>query len=427
MEKIKILIKKLGIIHDSEIELSPILIFSGESGLGKSYLAILCHYFFDVLLDTNRLNQFIKKQEWSFSSIHENSNDSGIALSFSKEALEEWLAKDVIQYLKYMLNNESLEGDIQVILPSKIDSKITISYEKEMDGIENKEEIYIKLKALDLIYRIKEETIGDESPASFLIRQGLIYKLFNDISKIKETYIFPPSRGPVLTEEVIPKTGLYEKFKNGLRKFDRVPPHPEKVNKKLISLLSNILDGKVNQKEGKYIYAINNNKTEIPISAAAASIREIAPLAMLIERTDISKIAMLIEEPEAHLHPIKQRMMADIISLLCSDGAYMQITTHSDYFLRRINELIKLKQISEKYNQEEFENISKKLNIANELAFDYKRLAAYLLIKQEDGTSKIEKQNIEDGVPFKSFSEAISDSLRLEYEINEYLDQDECN
>jgi hypothetical protein len=33
-------------------------------------------------------------------------------------------------------------------------------------------------------------------------------------------------------------------------------------------------------------------------------------------------------------------MVADIVAAFVTAGASMQITTHSDYFLRRINELI---------------------------------------------------------------------------------------
>ena len=76
----------------------------------------------------------------------------------------------------------------------------------------------------------------------------------------------------------------------------------------------------------KYYY--RSNGKDLPISAAASSIREIAPLALLVERYDVSTISILFEEPEAHLHPLKQRMMADIISALNNAGAYMQITTH---------------------------------------------------------------------------------------------------
>lgn len=49
MEGITIHINRLGAIRDSVVKLKPIMIFSGESGLGKSYMAMLCHYVFIVL------------------------------------------------------------------------------------------------------------------------------------------------------------------------------------------------------------------------------------------------------------------------------------------------------------------------------------------------------------------------------------------
>ncbi len=68
MEKIRIDIKKkLGIIETSMIEVLPVMIFSGDSGLGESYIAMLCHYFFEVLTNGGRFNQFIKEQGWAFS------------------------------------------------------------------------------------------------------------------------------------------------------------------------------------------------------------------------------------------------------------------------------------------------------------------------------------------------------------------------
>jgi len=44
MDKIKIVVHSLGKIRDAEIEISPLTIFCGDSGLGKSYLAMLVHY-----------------------------------------------------------------------------------------------------------------------------------------------------------------------------------------------------------------------------------------------------------------------------------------------------------------------------------------------------------------------------------------------
>lgn len=41
---IEIHIENIGPIRDSRIELKPFMVFSGESGTGKSYTALLVHY-----------------------------------------------------------------------------------------------------------------------------------------------------------------------------------------------------------------------------------------------------------------------------------------------------------------------------------------------------------------------------------------------
>ena len=57
MKTIKIQINRLGAVCNSVVELKPLMIFSGESGMGKSYVAILVHYFYKVLTE-NRLQAF---------------------------------------------------------------------------------------------------------------------------------------------------------------------------------------------------------------------------------------------------------------------------------------------------------------------------------------------------------------------------------
>lgn len=193
----------------------------------------------------------------------------------------------------------------------------------------------------------------------------------------------------------------------------------------MVNLFLGILDGSIYREADKYYY--RSNGKDLPISAAASSIREIAPLALLVERYDVSTISILFEEPEAHLHPLKQRMMADIISALNNAGAYMQITTHSDYLLRRINELIDLQRISQKYQDSpKFEEICKECNIPSCLKFDFSRLGAYLLNRRTDGSSEIVSQDVEDGIPFASFTDALNASLINGYKLNDYLDHGNC-
>lgn len=423
MEKIKVKINHLGAIKDSLIEISPVMLFSGESGLGKSYLAMLCHYFFDVLLDDTRINQYVQSRGWNFNEMRDTFKDSGLAFFVLKEDFEHWLADDCISYLRWMLNNEHLRGDIEIELPDIIDERIEVRYEEEVLGLIDKEDVYLKLHMLGLTYRIKDDSIWEESPFAFLFRFGLIKEIFGDFHDLQETYVFPPSRGPMLTESIEPRTGLYEKYKNCLYKIDRVNPLPGQGITSLKTLLARIINGSVARKEGNYMYSTPSG--EIPISAAAASVREVAPLALLVERTDISKIAILMEEPEAHLHPVKQRLMADVLSCFANAGTYMQVTTHSDYLLRRLNELIALKKLSKSMPEERYLEFCDGLHIEPELALEYTNIAAYLLQMRGDGSTEIIKQEIEDGVPFESFCKAVDDSLRNGYKLMEYLHGDE--
>lgn len=426
MNTIKITINKLGAIRNSVVELAPVMVFSGESGLGKSYLAILCHYFFDLLLDTTRLNRFFKEKGLVYTDMQKNMHGVGAALTLKKTELEEWMAADALQYLSYMLNNAQLKGDLRVELPECMGNTITIAFEEEIAGMENDEDVYVKLSALGLTYRAKDETIDAESPFAVLLRYGLQNTLLGDFKAIKETYVLPPSRGPVMTEEVTPRTGMYEKFKNDLIRMNRTQPHAEEADQNLRHLLRDVLEGTVKRTTDSYQYTIDGG--DMPISAAAASIREIAPLAMLVERTDLSKTVLMMEEPEAHLHPLKQRKMADIVSVMCSGGAYMQITTHSDYFLRRLNELISLKRLHAKCKTlAEFEQICNDVNIDKRLEFDYERLAAYLLERDEDGMTVIKKQELTNGIPFASFSSAIEESLNNRHKLNNYAEKYGCD
>ena len=77
MEGITIHINRLGAIRDSVVKLKPIMIFSGESGLGKSYMAMLCHYVFIVLLDKERFNRFFIQKGLIFSDMRSIMHNSG--------------------------------------------------------------------------------------------------------------------------------------------------------------------------------------------------------------------------------------------------------------------------------------------------------------------------------------------------------------
>ena len=376
MKCIKVRIDQLGRIRDSEILVSPLMVFSGESGLGKSYLALLCHYFFELLINTSRLNHFFVDNNIDFNVLSKDFKDAGTALEIKKQDLEAWMAKDAILYLRYMLGYDGISGQIEITLPESVPDTMAFTYKKELTGLVDKEEIYTILSLGNLRFRIQEKTQFDESPFAFLLRFVLIDYIFGNYQMLDSTFVLPPSRGPILTEQIIPTTGMYSEFLNDMAGLNRIKPRPDTASEIVLKLFRTILEGEVDKEETTYIYTTND--ASMPVSAAAASIREIAPLQILAKKQDVSRCAILVEEPEAHLHPLKQRMMADIIGALSHNGAIMQITTHSDYFLRRLNELImfaKAKKTTD--DPDKLRTLSEKVNIVEDMSIDESIIGAY--------------------------------------------------
>lgn len=420
MKCIKVRIDQLGRIRNSEILVSPLMVFSGESGLGKSYLALLCHYFFELLINTSRLNHFFVDNNIDFNILAKDFKDAGTALEIKKQDLEAWMAKDAILYLRYMLGYDGISGQIEITLPESIPDTMAFTYKNELTGLVDKEEIYTILSLGNLRFRIQEKTQFDESPFAFLLRFVMIDYIFGNYQMLDSTFVLPPSRGPILTEQIIPTTGMYLEFLNDMTGLNRIKPRPDTASEIVLKLFRTILEGEVDKEETTYIYTTND--ASMPVSAAAASIREIAPLQILAKKQDVSRCAILVEEPEAHLHPLKQRMMADIIGALSHNGAIMQITTHSDYFLRRLNELImfaKAKKTTD--DPDKLRTLSEKVNIVEDMSIDESIIGAYLLRKQADNTSIAVKQDISNGIPFAAFRDAILDNMNYQDILGDFL------
>lgn len=69
-----------------------------------------------------------------------------------------------------------------------------------------------------------------------------------------------------------------------------------------------------------------------PMDSAATSIAELAPLVLYLRHRARRRDLLLIDEPEAHLHPANQLVLADVLLELSSEIRGMVLGTHSEYF-----------------------------------------------------------------------------------------------
>jgi len=132
------------------------------------------------------------------------------------------------------------------------------------------------------------------------------------------------------------------------------------------------------------------NEVTLPLSEAPSGIREALPITLALASKEVSVI--YIEEPEAHLHPKAQRIMAKMISDAVKNGKYVFLTTHSDYLLYSISNLIAMSQKDKK-------------------GLDHNKVAVYLL-KRDGEYTRIDKVEVnEDGINEDEFTKVAEELL----------------
>ena len=57
---------------------------------------------------------------------------------------------------------------------------------------------------------------------------------------------------------------------------------------------------------------------------------------------------MIIDEPEAHLHPAAQQQMAAALSFMVRSGLRVLITTHSHYMVEQLSAFVNASKLDEK-------------------------------------------------------------------------------
>jgi predicted ATPase len=119
-----------------------------------------------------------------------------------------------------------------------------------------------------------------------------------------------------------------------------------------------ILKGKVLiSKEGDVQFKPDKAKSlKLPIHLTASVVKSLSNLVIYFRHLATEGDFIIIDEPELNLHPDNQVIIARIIAKIVNKGFKVLISTHSDYIIRELNNLIMLKNkpnFAKKYNYEE--------------------------------------------------------------------------
>lgn len=82
-----------------------------------------------------------------------------------------------------------------------------------------------------------------------------------------------------------------------------------------------------------------------PMTRASSMLSELAPM-LLVLKSPLDVDHLTIDEPEAHLHPKMQIRVASFLAELVNHGMGIVLTTHSDFFITQINNMMRSHELS---------------------------------------------------------------------------------
>lgn len=135
---------------------------------------------------------------------------------------------------------------------------------------------------------------------------------------------------------------------------------------KLYDDVKKIMEGyyKSDEKEIRFVSKRRKgNHFDIPLHLASSSARGLSDLYFYLRHVAMKNELLIIDEPESHLDTRNQIMLARMLAHFVRNGIKVLITTHSDYVLKEINNLIMLSNSFEgkgklikkfKYHEDEF-------------------------------------------------------------------------
>lgn len=427
-------------IESADVRITPLMCFVGDNNSGKSYLMSLLWGILTLGKDLfPKVPSDSKIYRRCESWIKENQNQN---IEITKDIVEiyiQWFNELLSMQKKILLQkifNYEVHAEKIMISSYSRKKKLEVQWENEGERY-SATEVYIRFPRQETYNR--EQFLRMNSYICWnILMEGIAAPLYTPIIKgrrMGEPVYLPASRtgfmltypqlienslqisfAPISRENSSALTLPYVDFLQLITKFET----KAKVNKKSIWIIDyierNMTKGNLKVKKDMVPliqYSPEGTDEEIPLYVASSIVAEISPL-LLLFKSDINFKTLIIEEPEAHLHPELQQKMAKLIIHLVNQNIPVWITTHSDTMLQHINNMLKLK--SNKHCSE----LMKEYGYQKDDLLDVKDVSMYQFTELEHGMSKLEKLRCTQyGFVIPTFNNALGQIVEEVYAFQE--------
>ena len=399
----KLQIKELGAIKEGTIDLSKKLnVFCGPNGTGKTYMAFAIYGLLKNQIHIGSNEKLVKElidrknisYEIDFKALIEYRKD--LISNFKEDfdslfGIGEELAKQFFgdTLISFKETDEEFENTLTACSFESLLSirKTNIKFVKQS----NSKELHIELL---------EKTISNDdiSTLDFFLHSAILSLLAT--YPISSTYILPVERNSIFTfskELSISKQEAVDHFhamtsKNKIDRFDllfkKTTRYPLAIKDGLMiaddlaetkkttsdffdfatEIENELLHGKVLiTNDGEIQFKPDKaQKRLLPIHMTASIVKSLASLVIYLKHLAKGNDLIIIDEPEINLHPDNQIILTRLFARLINKGFRLLLSTHSDYVVREINNLIMLSldkeevvKLKETFNYKKEEYITK--------------------------------------------------------------------
>ena len=397
-------VKNFGPIEKAEIDLRPLTVFVGESNTGKTYLAALIYalyqhfrgiqqfpwadyaasYFrfaYRVLdrysqnrqeeLEREMLKVLEKlntpKRPFKFSDLPQQVSTRLESRLMDREDFTNEIERcfDLESVSKLIRFTGSQDNEMSVSLSVHegdqtcwdFETRATGSADPTITGHINPD--MILLNANDSVRKTEFREISDV--------ERLFQTLRTDRWEIRSSYYLPAARSGIMQShgviatalikratrigldrlEVSTFSGMIGDFLEQIVNYKVRKGSPSRISRVAEQLETDLLEGKIEVERPtpgaspEFLYRPDQAEEALRMSHSSSMVSELAPLVLflqgIIKRGDL----LIIEEPESHLHPGAQTKIAQTLARLVRAGVRVVITTHSNWLLKQIGNLIR--------------------------------------------------------------------------------------
>ena len=425
----KLKISNLGPIDSMIIDMSkPFILFAGDNGTGKTYAAsFLYSLILDMVIVFSFPNFQFENKELPINKRLKSGVNGILNADELYGLLKDYLKrrqKEVLASMNLNINTDSFKCEI---VTSKNEWREELR-KKTVSVWSN----YIVKKANSFDYKIRWI---EESHLPFM-QSMLITSLFFD--GIVGAKMFTAERSGIYTFN---KELAVGRLRNPEERLNIRYPKPiadgladaaDVVNQKKNNseyhrfadeIEQMVLHGGITVSDDGEIKYHASEDTELGFNESSSAIKTLAPLVFYLRHSAGQFNLLFVDEPELNLHPKNQILLAKIFVKMINAGLRLVISTHSDYIIREINNMIMVDGLN-KAGDKIFTN----KGYDESLCLSQDKFAPYLFEKNPKGKVNVTPLEVDRyGFNMPSIDEAINSQNEVTNTFYEVLKYDHPN